>query len=185
MGKANGPMVFSKHHDLSGLGLNGREIEALNLNHASLEVAWFNRLLGTGGQLTLSIIVIDQSLSHWWWIIYVCCSHIFKLYFYILYFMFLMYFLCRDVPEAALNHWEPFQRHLRGMALNRSEPFSSFSHCPNTVPKSMKFRNRSKPLWTKWEKWQAITRNRTKPFRAAWRYFLLGFIQSSEPLRAV
>lgn len=39
MGKANGPMVFSKHHDLPGLGLNGREIEALNLNHASLEVS--------------------------------------------------------------------------------------------------------------------------------------------------
>ena len=63
MGKANGPMVFSKHHDLSGLGLNGREIEALDLNHASLEVAWFNRL-GSGCQLTLSIIVVDQSLSH-------------------------------------------------------------------------------------------------------------------------
>ena len=64
MGKANGPMVFSKHHDLSGLGLNGREIEALDLNHASLEVAWFNRLLGSGCQFTFSIIVIDQSLSH-------------------------------------------------------------------------------------------------------------------------
>lgn len=64
MGKANGPMVFSKHHDLSGLSLNGREVEALDLNYASLDVAWFNRLLGTGCQLPLSIIVIGQSLSH-------------------------------------------------------------------------------------------------------------------------
>ena len=66
MGKANGPMVFffSEHHDLSGLSLNGREVEALDLNYASLDVAWFNRLFGTGCQLPLSIIVIGESLSH-------------------------------------------------------------------------------------------------------------------------
>ena len=58
MGKSDGPVVYSKHHDLSGLGLNDRETEALDLNHASLEVAWSNCILGRG----LSII---EPSDHW------------------------------------------------------------------------------------------------------------------------
>ena len=185
MGKANGPMVFSKHHDLSGLGPNGREIEALDLNHASLEVAWFNRLLGTGCQLTVSIIVG----SYWSIIVPLIKNYFFVLIFRKIQIYIRLYgfdvFLWQalwDIPEAALNHSEPFLRHFTDIceewlwtALNRLVLFLIAQRRYQNRWNLETALNRSKPLWTNWWKWQAIARNITKPFRAAWSYFLIEF----------
>ena len=173
MGKANGPMVFSKHHDL------------LDLNHASLEVAWFNRLLGTGCQLTVSIIVI----SYWSIIVPLIKNYFFVLIFRKIQIYIRLYgfdvFLWQalwGIPEAALNHSEPFLRHFTDIceewlwtALNRLVLFLIAQRRYQNRLNLETALNRSKPLWTNWWKWQAIARNRTKPFRAAWSYFLIEF----------
>ena len=139
-------------------------------------VSWLCQLL---------LEVIDQSLCHWLRI---------KNYFFVLIFRKIQIYIrlygfdvflwqaLWDIPEAALNHSEQFLRHFTDIceewlwtALNRLVLFLIAQRRYQNRLNLETALNRSKPLWTNWWKWQAIARNRTKPFRAAWSYFLIEF----------